>query len=425
MRRSWVGLAVAALGVIGAIVPASGAVAGGQKLNDPVGDVGGLKDPRADIVDFSLSHDGTTIVMSATTAAFEDPATGPNWKAYDTYVNFTLYYYGAQDDDITSFSLWNDGGSAAVWSDSACAATPSWNAAARSYTVAVAASCLGNPSRVEMYADAQYDTAAGDSWDDTDFTGYVYAPAPAGYWMVTASGSVYGFGGVSNLGGARPSLGFDMVDLAPTASGHGYYLLDDGGTVFEFGDAEYRGDAYDSIPYDELATAISVTPTGGGYWVFTDRGRVLAFGDAKHFGDMTGVRLNGPVLDAIATPTGNGYYMVASDGGIFAFGDAKFYGSMGGVRLNAPVQSLVPDPDGVGYWLVASDGGVFAFSAGFRGSMGGVRLNRPVTGMVPNGNGYLMVGEDGGIFNFSDQPFFGSLGATPPSSPVVSVASSR
>jgi hypothetical protein len=137
---------------------------------------------------------------------------------------------------------------------------------------------------------------------------------------------------------------------------------------------------------------------------------------------MSGARLNGQVLDSIATPSGRGYYMVAEDGGIFAFGDARFFGSMGGARLNAPVQSLVPDPDGAGYWLVASDGGVFAFEAGFRGSMGGARLNRPVTGMVPFGNGYLMVGEDGGIFNFSDKPFYGSLGSNPPGAPIVAVA---
>jgi hypothetical protein len=114
--------------------------------------------------------------------------------------------------------------------------------------------------------------------------------------------------------------------------------------------------------------------------------------------------------------------MVASDGGIFAFGDAAFHGSMGDKKLNAPVQSLVPDPDGAGYWLVASDGGVFAFDAPFRGSMGDRRLNRPMTGMVPFGDGYLMVASDGGIFNFSDRPFFGSLGDQPPPSPVVSVA---
>jgi len=113
---------------------------------------------------------------------------------------------------------------------------------------------------------------------------------------------------------------------------------------------------------------------------------------------------------------------VASDGGIFAFGDARFAGSMGGKPLNAPVQSLVPDGDGSGYWLVASDGGIFAFDAPFKGSMGGTRLAKPVTGMVRYGDGYLMVGEDGGIFDFSSLPFAGSLGANPPSRPIVSVA---
>jgi ribosomal protein L24E len=137
---------------------------------------------------------------------------------------------------------------------------------------------------------------------------------------------------------------------------------------------------------------------------------------------MSRVALAGPVLDSIPTPTGLGYYMVASDGGIFSFGDAKFHGSMGDKKLNAPVQSLVPDSDGVGYWLVASDGGIFAFSAPFKGSMGDRKLAKPVTGMVPYGDGYMMVGEDGGIFNFSNKPFDGSLGGSPPSRPIVSVS---
>jgi hypothetical protein len=34
----------------------------------------------------------------------------------------------------------------------------------------------------------------------------------------------------------------------------------------------------------------------------------------------------------------------------------------------------------------------------------------------------MMVGEDGGIFNFSSRPFAGSLGANPPSRPIVAVA---
>jgi hypothetical protein len=33
-----------------------------------------------------------------------------------------------------------------------------------------------------------------------------------------------------------------------------------------------------------------------------------------------------------------------------------------------------------------------------------------------------MVASDGGIFDFSNQPFAGSLGANPPRSPIVAVA---
>jgi hypothetical protein len=34
-----------------------------------------------------------------------------------------------------------------------------------------------------------------------------------------------------------------------------------------------------------------------------------------------------------------------------------------------------------------------------------------------------MVASDGGIFDFSDEPFLGSLGGRPPAAPIVSVAS--
>ena len=247
----------------------------------------------------------------------------------------------------------------------------------------------------------------------------------SGYWVVDAGGRVTGFGEATHLGDAGPHLGKGekAVDLEPTPSRRGYWIVDEAGRVFSFGDARFLGGLDGGVlARGEAVTSMSATRSGAGYWLFTTRGRVVPFGDARHHGDMSKVALNGPVLDSIPTPTGLGYYMVAADGGIFSFGDARFAGSMGGVRLNAPVQSLVPDPDRGGYWLVASDGGVFAFDAPFRGSMGNVRLNKPVTGMVPYGNGYLMVGEDGGIFNFSDQPFLGSLGARPPSRPIVAVA---
>jgi len=246
----------------------------------------------------------------------------------------------------------------------------------------------------------------------------------SGYWMLGSGGDIYAFGGAVHRGSAGPlPASVSAVDLEPTPSGAGYWVLRSDGNVATFGDARALGGvAPKRLSGGERVASLSATPSGAGYWVFTDRGRAIAFGDAPFLGDVSSLTLNGPVLDSVATPSGRGYYMVASDGGIFSFGDARFYGSTGNQRLNAPVQSLVPDADGAGYWLVASDGGIFAFSAPFRGSMGGSKLNRPVTGMVRFGDGYLMVGADGGVFNFSGRPFAGSLGASPPANPVVSVA---
>jgi hypothetical protein len=250
--------------------------------------------------------------------------------------------------------------------------------------------------------------------------------APAGYWMLGSDGAVYPFGDAAGHGDAIGKLaaGATAVHIEPTPSGNGYWVVDSAGNVSAFGDAAALGGLKPgALAAGETVTSLSATRSGKGYWLFTNRGRVVPVGDAVSYGDMSGKRLNGPIVGSIATTSGNGYYMVGSDGGIFSFGDAVFHGSMGAVRLNAPVESLVPDASGAGYWLVASDGGIFAFGdAPFRGSMGGKTLNKPVTGMVRYGSGYLMVGQDGGIFDFSDRPFSGSLGAHPPARPVVSVA---
>jgi Tol biopolymer transport system component len=240
-----------------------------------------------------------------------------------------------------------------------------------------------------------------------------------GYWMLTAGGEVHDFGGADEFGHGE----IGASDIEPTPGMDGYWILHIDGLVTAHGNAPVLGDA--ELEPDEIATTLSATPGGHGYWVFTTNGRVLSFGDARFLGDMSGVTLNGPVLDSVATPTGRGYFMVAADGGIFAFGDARFAGSMGGRPLNRPVISMAPDPDGRGYWLVSDDGGIFAFDAPFFGSMGHLRLNQPVTGVVPAARGYLMVAADGGIFAFGDIPFHGSLGANPPPDPVIAAALRR
>ncbi|HEY2331912.1 MAG TPA: hypothetical protein VGH94_08315 [Acidimicrobiales bacterium] len=269
-----------------------------------------------------------------------------------------------------------------------------------------------------------------------------------GYWMLEANGSVFGFGSAFNLKGTtgtqtagqgpfRPYAGAVVAAaqgrmLGPALSGQRTFyeslcILDETGLRFGHGTLPCVGSAAQPITANrDKAAAVAYEPNGTGGWVFTRKGAVYPWGSAGQFGDMTSYHLNGEIIAAAPTPSGHGYYMIGSDGGVFSFGDAAFHGSMGGIPLNQAVVGVAPDPDGSGYWLVAADGGIFAFDASFRGSVPGAlaagrQLNRPVIGAVAYGKGYLMVASDGGIFSFSDQPFLGSLGATPPPNPIVAV----
>jgi hypothetical protein len=279
-----------------------------------------------------------------------------------------------------------------------------------------------------QYIYGWWDQAIGLAQHQLHVTSEVIGPVSAdGYWMVSAAGTIYSFGSAP-VPALRPAVrvvnaaGTTVAKIATIPSSRGGWIVWGDGRVAAWGDAPDATPSPVSLVPGEKVTSVSTSVTGRGFVLFTDRGRVIVEGDAVPYGDATTLPLQGPVLDSVATPSGAGYYMVASDGGILSYGDAVFYGSMGGQPLNAPVRSLAPAPNGIGYWLVASDGGIFAFGPPFRGSMGDKPLNRPVVGMIAFGDGYLMVGSDGGIFNFSTSPFFGSLGGTPPPSPIVSVA---
>ncbi len=285
---------------------------------------------------------------------------------------------------------------------------------------------------LELNGDGRQDlVVTGSNSSSRPWLSVLVSEARVGYTLLDENGDGYVFGGAQGVAPNAASLYGGATDLAAVPAGGGFSVLDAAGGVWSeplFSRTLVVPGG--SLMGDEVATSLSLTPNGQGGWVFTSLGRVFPFGNAPALGDMSGIALNGPVLDSVATPSGLGYYMVASDGGVFAFGDAVFRGSMGGIQLNEPVQSLVPDPDGYGYWLVAADGGVFAFDAPFVGSIPGVlapgqALNAAVVGMVAYGNGYLMVGEDGGVFNFSDLPFAGSLGSNPPDAPVVAIAEYR
>ena len=71
---------------------------------------------------------------------------------------------------------------------------------------------------------------------------------------------------------------------------------------------------------------------------------------------------------------------------------------------------MVPTRDGGGYWLIASDGGLFAFGdAGFHGSLGAAPPSSPIVGVAPtpDGGGYWMLEAGGTVHGFGDAPTVG------------------
>jgi hypothetical protein len=199
-----------------------------------------------------------------------------------------------------------------------------------------------------------------------------------------------------------------------------YWLATATGGVYSFGGAPFFGSA-GALPLRKPIVGMASTSDKGGYWLVASDGGVFSYGDANFYGSTGAITLNKPVVGMAPTPDGGGYWLVAADGGIFSFGDANFYGSTGAITLNKPIVGMAPTPDGRGYWLVAADGGIFSFGdANFFGSTGAITLNKPIVAMMagPNGLGYVLVASDGGTFTFGSAPFYGSLGAVPLKNPI-------
>jgi photosystem II stability/assembly factor-like uncharacterized protein len=207
-------------------------------------------------------------------------------------------------------------------------------------------------------------------------------PDGAGYWLVGADGGVFTYGDASFWGsmGGRPTAG-PIIGIVSAPRGDGYALASSEGAVYGFGSLSplSQGATHPASP------VVGVTADDYEHmWLATASGDVIPVGSSTlSLGSMAGHRLAKPIVGITSAPIGQypGYWLVASDGGIFSFGSAKFFGSTGAMRLNKPIVGAIA-PDGGGYWLVASDGGVFSFGdANFYGSTGGIRLNRPIVSM--------------------------------------------
>jgi hypothetical protein len=173
-RRRPVAVLLVFCAVFGALMLLESAGASTTSVVDPAGDNLPALDPRGDVVLVAASYETSGLVMTATTAQFDDPETSANWSAHGSGVVFNVDTNSDQEADyFVSYMNGGFGPYAVVVSSVGslvCGADPSWEASNRTYSVTVASTCIGDPSDVAVSASFQYSTAAAASYDETAFT---------------------------------------------------------------------------------------------------------------------------------------------------------------------------------------------------------------------------------------------------------------
>ncbi len=164
------------------------------------------------------------------------------------------------------------------------------------------------------------------AFGDAAFLGsLVGAPASS------ASGPLTGLPGLpttsaEGTSGAAPTQtpSTQLVGIAADPATDGYWVVTAGGTVTGFG-APNLGPQTGTYPVDTVV-GITASPGGTGYWEVTRSGGVYAYGAAPFHGPTGALPLNTPVSGMAGDRTSGGYWLVGLDGGIFAF-DAPFQGA--------------------------------------------------------------------------------------------------
>jgi hypothetical protein len=277
----------------------------------------------------------------------------------------------------------------------------------------------------------------------------VVVTGPVPYSLIASDGGYFNHDAPfdNSLPGERVSTGA-IVGGAPSGT-NGYWMVSSSGKVYGFGSARSLGSVTN---LSGKVIGMASTPNGEGYWVATNTGKIYAFGNAAQYvgvsrygiTGLTGSHpLNAPIVGIASLPNGSGLYLVAADGGVFNFGSAQLYGTAyslgltgltGSHPLNAPIVGIAVDPAGTGYVLIAADGGVFnlgsaefngnTYSLGLTGLTGSHPLNAPIVGgaFAPSSNGkqgYYLFAADGGVFNFGSAPYEGSDANVKLAKPIV------
>jgi hypothetical protein len=239
--------------------------------------------------------------------------------------------------------------------------------------------------------------------------GIAAAPGDTGYRIITDTA-----GGAELVTLGTPILQHsaspipDLVGISATPTGGGDWVVNQAGSIWPVGATTPSYGDLTGRRINAPIVGLAADSATGGYWLVGADGGVYSF-DAPFYGSAGAIHLNSPVVGITATPDGLGYWLVAADGGVFAYGDARFYGSAGSIHLNSPVVGITADQATGGYWIVAADGGVFSYHAPFLGSAGNIPLNAGVSGIAAtaSGGGYWLVAADGGIFTYGNAHFYG------------------
>jgi hypothetical protein len=169
----------------------------------------------------------------------------------------------------------------------------------------------------------------------------------------------------------------------------------------------------------------------GGYVVGEANGQLHGFGlDLDSPPEAT---TGAELVDVAVTSDQCGVWALHADGLVTSRGRASALAgaaALVSLRPDEHFVALTPTPTDAGLWLFTNHGRVVTVGdATLQRGAGGATdlLGFDLQGSIidstatPDGTGYLMLGTDGGVFVFADEPFLGSLGASPPDTPVVAV----
>ena len=157
---------------------------------------------------------------------------------------------------------------------------------------------------VFSFGDAQFYGSLGNNPPPSLIVGMAATPDGKGYWLVDAKGDVYSFGDANYYGGSSCIVSgttcsgsfsvSNIVGMAATPDGNGYWLVSATGGVYSFGGANFDGSSGCSNPPScsgsfTVSDIVGMTanPNGNGYWLVGADGGVFALG-APFYGSMGG-----------------------------------------------------------------------------------------------------------------------------------------